>query len=121
MVRHSWTPTKRLILAIQEMNWTDATIWINMQMTAHSRLVQEISMRHEYDLFERFPDGSSLWRASTKGLENTRYHLHDLAKHSSNEFYAINVVSGKVVFPGFHSSGFEIPAKIGRRSRAAAA
>ncbi len=78
-------------------------------------------MRHEYDLFERFPDGSSLWRGSAKGLESTRLHLHDLAKDSLNDFYAINVVSGKVVFPGVHSSGFEMPAKISRRNRAAAA
>jgi hypothetical protein len=77
-------------------------------------------MSYEYDLFERFPDGSSLWRASAKGLESARYHMSDLAKDSQNQFYAINVVSGKVVCSSIPSEGF-IPPKIGRRSRAAAA
>lgn len=78
-------------------------------------------MRHEYDLFEKFPDGSSLWRASAKGLESARHHLADLARHSSNQFYAINVVSGKVVCSGIQSAGFHFPGKDGRGSRAAAA
>ena len=26
-------------------------------------------MKHEYDLFEKFPDGSSLWRDSVPGFE----------------------------------------------------
>jgi hypothetical protein len=78
-------------------------------------------MRHEYDLFERFPDGSSLWRASAKGLESARHHLTDLAKHSSNRFYAINVVSGKVVWSGLQNAGFNVPTRIGRSGRAAAA
>ena len=78
-------------------------------------------MRHEYDLFERFSDGSSLWRGSAKGLESARQHLIDLGRHSSNQFYAINLVSGKVVCSGLQSAGFHFPVKDGRGNRAAAA
>jgi len=77
-------------------------------------------MRHEYDLFERFPDGSSLWRASARGLQNARFHLSDLAKESANQFYAINVVSGKVIIYGISEREFTV-ARIGGHGRTAAA
>ena len=78
-------------------------------------------MRHEYDLFERFPDGSSLWRASAWGLQSAREHLSRLANHSGNEFYAINVVSGRVIFNSIPAGEFALSARIGGRSGAAAA
>lgn len=78
-------------------------------------------MRHEYDLFERFPDGSSLWRASAKGLESARHHLAGLSEHSPNQFYAINVVSGKVVWSGIQPARFDVSTRIGRSGGAAAA
>jgi hypothetical protein len=53
-------------------------------------------MTREYDLFERFPDGSSLWRACVSGLGNTRHQLEKLAQKSQNKFYAIDVTAGKV-------------------------
>lgn len=54
-------------------------------------------MNHKYDLFERFPDGSSLWRECVVGLGGARLHMIHLARHSNNKFYALNVKSGKVV------------------------
>lgn len=78
-------------------------------------------MSHEYDLFERFPDGSSLWRACVFGRENARVQLQGLAQGSPNQFYAINVVSGAKVFAGFQHAGFPFPQKLGKRSRTAAA
>lgn len=53
-------------------------------------------MTREFDLFERFPDGSSLWRGCVIGLENTRHHLELLARKSKNRFYAIDVSAGKI-------------------------
>jgi hypothetical protein len=41
-------------------------------------------MKHEYELFEKFPDGSSLWRGSIPGLETTRLGLQELAQRSEN-------------------------------------
>lgn len=76
---------------------------------------------HEYDLFEKFPDGSSLWRACVIGLEGARLHMFDLAQRSPNQFYAINVVSGKIVPFDLQQGAFRILPKTGRRSKAAAA
>jgi len=54
-------------------------------------------MNRKYDIFEKFSDGSSLWRGCVSGLENTRIHLHEMNRHSRNEFYAIDIAFGKVI------------------------
>jgi hypothetical protein len=77
-------------------------------------------MKHEYDLFERFPDGSSLWRACVIGLKGTRQYLQDLSQHSPNRFYALHLVSGKMVSQGL-AGATRGPAKIGGRGKAAVA
>ena len=63
-------------------------------------------MTREYDLFERFPDGSSLWRACVSGLDNTRLQLQKLAQKSQNKFYAIDVTAGKVHYPRLERDNF---------------
>ena len=78
-------------------------------------------MNRMYDLFEKFPDGSSLWRACVIGLEDTRQHMFDLARRSSNQFYAIDVASGKIVSLNVQSGMFNAPPKMGKRSRVAVA
>ncbi len=54
-------------------------------------------MNHEYDLFEKFPDGSSLWRACVSGLGNVRLQLQELTRKSKNQFYAIDIFAGKIL------------------------
>jgi hypothetical protein len=71
-------------------------------------------MNHEYDLFEKFPDGSSLWRACVIGLKGTRMHMVDLARRSSNRFYAMNVGNGKIVALDLAASG---ASRLGKRNR----
>jgi hypothetical protein len=78
-------------------------------------------MNHQYDLFEKFPDGSSLWRACVIGLEGTRLHMFDLARRSPNQFYAMNVENGKIVALDLPEGAFQVPPKLGRRGRAASA
>jgi hypothetical protein len=78
-------------------------------------------MNHKYDLFEKFPDGSSLWRACVIGLQGTRLHMFDLARRSPNQFYAMNVVSGKIVALDLQQGAFRAATKSGRRSSAVAA
>ena len=78
-------------------------------------------MNHKYDLFEKFSDGSSLWRACVIGLEGARLHMFDLARRSPNQFYAMNVVNGKIVALDLQKGAFQGAAKLGRRSRAASA
>lgn len=70
-------------------------------------------MTREYDLFEKFPDGSSLWRASVSGLGNARLHLHELTRKSQNQFYAIDIVAGKTLRVGYELRvvGFSAPRK----------
>ena len=80
-------------------------------------------MIREYELFEKFPDGSSLWRASILGLEGTCHRLRQLAQNSENQFYAIDLLSGKIIYPNFESGGVDllVPRRLGRRSKAAVA
>ena len=78
-------------------------------------------MHHKYDLFEKFPDGSSLWRDCVIGLEGARLHMRDLAQRSKNQFYAIHLVTGKIVTQNFALGAFEASPRMGRRSKAAAA
>ena len=78
-------------------------------------------MHHKYDLFEKFPDGSSLWRACVVGLDGVRRHMCDLARHSPNQFYAMHLVSGKIVPFDLHQGALRTASKSGTRSKAAAA
>jgi len=78
-------------------------------------------MNHEYDLFEKFPDGSSLWRASVVGLGGARLHMFDLSRRSTNVFYAMNVINGKIVTFNAPPAAFQLGPKVGRRSKSAAA
>lgn len=80
-------------------------------------------MDREYDLFEKFPDGTSLWRASVLGIEGTRLYLQELAQKSGNRFYAIDMVSGKTVDLGSEGGepGLLAPRRVGRKSKSAVA
>jgi len=78
-------------------------------------------MKHEYDLFEKFPDGSSLWRDSILGFETTHLRLQELAQRSENQLYAINLTTGEVLaFNSEHGAYFlRPPSMTEKRSQAA--
>jgi hypothetical protein len=78
-------------------------------------------MHHTYDLFEKFPDGSSLWRACVLGLHGTRLHMVDLARRSPNQFYAMHVESGKIVPLNPRPAVYQAASKTGKQGRAATA
>jgi hypothetical protein len=78
-------------------------------------------MNYKYDLFEKFPDGSSLWRACVIGLHGARLHVLDLAQRSSNKFYAMNVASGKIVPLELPHVAFHAGHRMGRRGKGAIA
>jgi len=67
-------------------------------------------MTREYDLFEKFPDGSSLWRASVSGLGNARLQLQELTRRSENQFYAIDMTAGKTLRLGPRHNPFNFRA-----------
>ena len=50
-------------------------------------------MRPEYDIFEKLPDGSSIWRVCVPGQYDAERKLQELAEHSVNEFFAIEINS----------------------------
>lgn len=80
-------------------------------------------MNRKYDVFEKFSDGSSLWRACVLGLEGTRLHLRELTQKSESRFYAIAHANGKTVHPDFTNVGMDLVGarRPARRSKSAAA
>jgi hypothetical protein len=48
-------------------------------------------LRREYDIFEKFPDGSTLWRACVSGRYAAQRRMQELAEFSDNEFYVIDI------------------------------
>jgi hypothetical protein len=51
-------------------------------------------MQRAYDIFERFPDGSSKWRTFATGEYDMQRKLQELAEHSEKEFFAIDIQAG---------------------------
>jgi hypothetical protein len=51
-------------------------------------------MRHVYDVFEKFPDGSTLWRACVTGRFEAERKMREFAEHSGNEFFLMNIEAG---------------------------
>lgn len=80
-------------------------------------------MHRKFDLFEKFPDGSSLWRGCALGLESTRHYLRELAKTSENRFYAMDIGNGKIIYHNLDHVEVDLsaPRKMNRGSKSAAA
>jgi hypothetical protein len=47
-------------------------------------------MRRNYDIFEKFRDGSIVWRASTRGKFEAKQKIQELMELSDNEFVVID-------------------------------
>jgi hypothetical protein len=54
-------------------------------------------MRHDFDLFEKLADGSSIWRTCASGQIDAQQKLQNLADHSNNEFYSIDIESAELL------------------------
>jgi hypothetical protein len=52
-------------------------------------------MRPEYDIFERFPDGSSVWRATVLGRYEAQRKMQEFAEHSENLFFTTDIQTGQ--------------------------
>ena len=52
-------------------------------------------MRREYDVFEKFHDGSTLWRACVVGRFKAQRKINELAERSQNEFFLIDIQAGQ--------------------------
>jgi hypothetical protein len=53
--------------------------------------MKDLAMRATYDIFEKFPDGSTLWRACVHGRYAAQRKIHELAEHSENQIVAIEI------------------------------
>jgi hypothetical protein len=51
----------------------------------------------EYDIFEKLPDDSVMWRGSVHGHRNAIERLRELAATSSNEHFAMHTPTKSVV------------------------
>jgi hypothetical protein len=51
----------------------------------------------EYDIFEKLPDGSVMWCAFVRGVENAARRLTELGAASPNEHFAIHTPSREIV------------------------
>jgi hypothetical protein len=83
----------------------------------------EASMKNDYDLFEKFANGSSLWRGSFPEFETTCLRLQELAQKSENQFYAISLTTGEVLAFNLERDARRLlaPLKTESRSKAQAA
>jgi hypothetical protein len=52
-------------------------------------------MVRNFDIIEKFPDGSMNWRTCVLGQFAAERKLQELAEHSKNEFLAVEIESGE--------------------------
>lgn len=56
-------------------------------------------MRREFDVFEKFSDGSTLWRATVLGRFEAFRKMQELGEYSENQFVTIEVQAPKHLMP----------------------
>jgi len=56
-------------------------------------------MRHDYDIFEKFPDGSTRWRACVHGKFAAIRRVRELVELSENEFVVIDFQAEELSAP----------------------
>jgi len=83
---------------------TSQLYWLHRSVSDAIISAQVSAMRHDYDIFEKFPDGSTIWRACISGRYETERKLHELAEQSNNEFYAIDIQVNQLVALGLKSA-----------------
>ncbi len=54
-------------------------------------------MDRHYDIFEKLPDGSLVWRTFIPGLDNAIATLKEFSKESPNEFFAVHTPTKETV------------------------
>ena len=58
-------------------------------------------MQRDYEIFEKFPDGSSILRACVSGRYDAQRRVHELSERSENKFFAIDVKAGELLSLNF--------------------
>jgi hypothetical protein len=57
-------------------------------------------MRRDYDIFEKFHDGSTLWRACVSGRFEAHRKMQEFAEYSDNEFFLIDIQATELLPSG---------------------
>jgi hypothetical protein len=68
-------------------------------------------MRRDYDVFEKFPDGSTLWRAFVSGRYEAQRKMQQLAEISAHEFFVIEVQAVELLPSSLARNNSRPPAK----------
>ena len=68
-------------------------------------------MRREFDIFEKFHDGATIWRVSVFGRFEAERKLNELAERSENQFYMIEIQDHVLAQPGLYPSRRKISVK----------
>lgn len=55
------------------------------------------TMNRDYDIFEKLPDGTVLWRGLIHGRELACIKLNELGNHSKNELVAIHMPTKEII------------------------
>lgn len=48
-------------------------------------------MRRDFDIFEKFSDGSTLWRATVRGRFEAQRKIDEFTERSENKFYMLDI------------------------------
>jgi hypothetical protein len=56
----------------------------------------EGSTNRDYDIFEEWPDGSTVWQACVFGMENVELKFRELAKETANRIFAISLLDKSI-------------------------
>ena len=54
-------------------------------------------LRRDYEIFEKFPNGATVSRAHVNGWYKAQRKFHELVEHSTNEFFAVDSATKKVL------------------------
>ena len=52
-------------------------------------------MQQYYDIFEKFVDGSFIWRTCVSGQFAAQHKIQELVEYSGNKFVAIDITTGE--------------------------
>ena len=63
----------------------------------YCRPQQEVVVYRDYDIFEKLPDGTVLWRVFVPGLQNALDKMQELSKLSPNEFFTYHSPTNETV------------------------
>jgi hypothetical protein len=61
------------------------------QITVRTQAQENLMMRRDYDIFEKFSDGCTLWRACVSGRYEAHRKMQELAELSENDFFLIDI------------------------------